>query len=90
VSPECPIPPKLERERVVSVRDYIEGPRWANIPSFLKKLCWEMDLELKLEVDKGWIRETVFFTVTGEHEVVELFGGRFRESIKAYNSRMST
>lgn len=56
----------MANERVGTIKSYFEGPRWAAFPSFLKKACFMYDLEIvKLDIDGGFIRETVYFQVEG-------------------------
>ena len=49
-----------------TLRSRISGPRWANFPGAIRDGCWDKGIEIvKLEVDKGWIRETIRFELKG-------------------------
>jgi hypothetical protein len=64
--------------------DVFEGPRWLRIPKFLKDECWERHLKIEIEVDKGLIRETVRFDISGPLEKVERLKGDAYAAIQAY------
>ena len=66
-------------------KSYIKGLRTAKLGSFLKEYCWVHDIELKMDIDKGVFRETVYFKVTGEVEQINKFKLDLDRSIEAYN-----
>ena len=53
-----------------SWKSYIEGPRWAGIQSALRKGAWDVGLDIEFTVEKGLLRETVFFEVMGDVDSV--------------------
>jgi len=57
----------------MQARSYIEGPRWAGLSTFLRNEAYRLNLELTLDIEKGWIRETVRFEVNGPTEKIKLF-----------------
>lgn len=64
---------------------YIEGPRWAGIRKFIMDLAMLTDTKLSnVEQDKGWFRETVYFTVSGERENLRRFQGIALKQIEDY------
>jgi len=52
-------------------KNWIESPKWASVPLFIKNLAFDLDLELQIEVDKGFIRETTHFKVNGEDKKID-------------------
>lgn len=76
----------MNDERIGTIRSSIEGPRWAKFPSFLKDICWKMDLALELETEKGWVRETVRFKVVGTETKLRKFMRILDENINEYNA----
>lgn len=67
-------------------RDIVEGPRWAGVSTFIKDECWARGLDLKIEIDKGWILETVRIEITGDDAAVQKFHRELYASLEAYNS----
>lgn len=54
-------------------REIIEAPRWARFPKALRNLCFEMGLDLDMEVERGWLREMIRIRVSGaETELAKL------------------
>ena len=68
-------------------RSYIEGPRFAAFPKAIKNACWERSLKIHMEVDKGWIRETVRFEITGPSSKVRELQRAIDAGIDEYNNR---
>lgn len=71
-------------EQIDTFKSYIEGPRWACIPTYLRKLAIIVDVEIDVNVDKGFLRETVFYEVTGTESKLQKFKKIFAQSIKEY------
>lgn len=69
-------------------RDHINGPRWANLPTAIKNACWELGLNVKIEIDKGWIRETVRFSIEGSKDELEALREAFARGVSEYNERL--
>jgi len=53
-------------EKTGTIKSYIEAPRWAAFPEFLRNRCFVLGLDLEIDIDKGWIRETVRFKIEGK------------------------
>lgn len=68
------------------VRSWIEAPKFANVPTFLKNLAWQLGLDIEIEVDKGWLRETVRFKVEGEEDKLRKFKVVLDESLQEYQA----
>ncbi len=63
-----------------------EAPRWANFKRYLIETCFYHDLELdKLDIDKGWIRESGIFKVSGSDKDILGFAKEFDQAIELYN-----
>lgn len=69
------------------VRSWVEAPKFANVPTFLKNLAWQLDLNIDIEVDKGFFRETVRFKVEGDEEKVRKFASVFNKAAEEYQAR---
>jgi hypothetical protein len=70
---------------VGQIKSIVQGPRWAKFPEFIRNLAWKLDLTAELEVDKGFIQETIRFCVKGEAEKLQTFKMVFEASIAKYN-----
>lgn len=68
-------------------RGWVRGLRLADLPSFIKTACWERGLPVELDIDKGWIRETVRFKVQGSAEQLKELGDYFNAAVTKYNNR---
>lgn len=65
---------------------YIEGPRWAGLRKALVQIAHLTDVTLVVDsVDKGLIRETIFYTIRGTREQRLKFEQILIESLEAYN-----
>lgn len=53
---------------------------------YLKNEAWVNGLELKIEIDNGWIRQNGRYSVTGEKYVVKQFEPDFRRAIAHVNN----
>jgi hypothetical protein len=67
------------------IRSFIEGPRWAGTENYLRNACWVLGLEIKTEVSKGLIRETVRFEVKGDDNAVDRFVDNLNKTITDWN-----
>ena len=72
------------KEDIVIARSVVEGPKCAKLGSFLKDEAFMLALDIELDVDRGWFRETVRYKVTGLRSKVLTFSDRVRASLKAY------
>lgn len=68
------------------VRSWVEAPKFANVPTFLKNLAWQLGINIEIEVDKGWLRETVRFKVEGEEAKVKKFISVFNQAAEEYQA----
>ncbi len=76
----------MSDEIIGTIRSSIEGPRWAKFRSVVRGVGWERDLELELEIEKGWVRETVRFKVVGTETKLRRFMKILDESVNEYNA----
>lgn len=71
----------------ITVSSYVKGPRWARFSAVIKDICHVLGVELLLcEQDKGWIRETIRYTVRGTKEELVIFEDHLRKAIANYNN----
>jgi hypothetical protein len=54
-------------------KGWVSGPRWGQIKKGLKELAWEHNLDIKCDVEKGLLTETVFYKVSGEENNINKF-----------------
>ena len=70
-----------------TIKSYVEGPKWAGIPAFIRKVAFTFDLEvIELNEEKGWIRSTTFFKLGGKESDCIEAKKVIEESLDAYNS----
>lgn len=74
---------------MATYRDIFEAPRWAGGQSLVKSLAWGYGLKLDMDVDKGWLRETVRFHVEGDDQKVANFKRDLHASFENYQKRVS-
>lgn len=63
----------------------LEGPRWGDIPGYLKSLALRLDINLKIIERKGWIRSEVIFRLEGEEQKVKRALGLIQQTMDQYN-----
>ena len=69
-------------------QSWVYGPRWAGLESFLRKGAITFGVDFVIDHrDTGWIRETLFYTVTGDRASVEAFEKAVESSLKEWNER---
>ena len=72
-------------ERHGTLKSYGEAPRWAGLSTFLRKVAWMLDLDIKINIEKGFIRETVFFEVEGTESKLLRFKEITEDVSRDYN-----
>jgi len=70
-------------------REIVTGPRWAGASTFIKDAAFGYGLKLTIEIDKGWIRETIRFQVEGDDGKVERFKRDLHEAMEDYQKRVA-
>ena len=74
-------------ERTGTLKSYVEGPKWAAFPKFLKDVCFMYDLKvIYMDIDKGWIRETVRFKVEGSESNLRRLQKAIEIGVEEYNT----
>lgn len=68
-------------------REIVEGHRFAGFQSFLKDECFALGLQLTIDSDRGWIRETTRFEVTGDEEKIAKLKRIVYGAIDSHNER---
>jgi hypothetical protein len=67
-------------------RSYIEALKSADVPSYVRKLAWNLGLDVTVNVEKGIFRETTFFSVDGSDDDVYTFKKRLYRALENYNN----
>ena len=70
----------------VEWKSWVECPRLAAFPTFLKNECWTRNLRIEIEVDKGWFTETARFKITGPAESVKKLQRDVYAAVVEYNA----
>jgi hypothetical protein len=74
---------------VSTYREIITGPRWAGASTFIKDAAFGYGLKLTIDIEKGWLRETIRFEVEGEDGRVEKFKRDLRSAMEDYQRRVA-
>jgi hypothetical protein len=72
---------------MATYRDIVTGPRWAGISTFVKDAAFGRGLKLDIDIDKGWLRETVRLEVAGDDDSVVKFKCDLHDAILDYQKR---
>ena len=72
-----------------TIKSHCEAPKWAKFPSWLKHTCSQLGLDCEITVDSHWVRETVYFNISGEEIPLRKFKQLFDETMREYNRDMS-
>jgi len=66
-------------------REILVGPRWAKLPRFVRDECFRRGLDLTIDVEKGWIRESVRVEVKGDKANVDDFKRDLYAAMEHFN-----
>lgn len=70
---------------MAELTSWMEGPRWARISDFLLKSALNLGLSLTItRENKGLIRTTVYFTVSGDADRLQRFANELRAAVREY------
>ncbi len=72
---------------MASFSEVVVAPRFARVPTFIRDMAFILGLDLSIEVEKHFIRETVRFRVEGDEGKVGRFRTALAEAMSEYNSR---
>jgi len=74
-------------ERIGTLKSYVEGPKWAASPKFLKDACFMYDLKIvRMDIDRGFIREAVRFKVEGTESNLMRLKKAIEIGVEEYNT----
>jgi len=71
---------------MLKYRGVCSAPRWAGMSGAIKKAAFMLELDLKIEIDTGFLTEDVRFVISGSTPLVKTFKNWMQESAKEYNS----
>lgn len=60
--------------------------RTAGMSKAIKETAWVIGLDIEMDIDKGWIFESVRFKVTGTDDQVRRFAKWYQDSVNDYNN----
>ena len=72
--------------RTVTAKSWVEGPRWAKLSRMLRQAAFDLNLDISIDQDKGWIREVVYYSVTGPVDKIREFNSTIMEAVRNYNA----
>jgi len=56
-----------------TAKAWVTAPRYMHIATALRKYAFDADFEMKINIDKGWFEETIFWEASGTEEQLERF-----------------
>ena len=68
----------------VTYRAFWEAPRWVGYETFLRNQAFVLSLVIDIEVEKGWVRESGRFSVSGPQWAVDEFRHRLGLARREY------
>jgi hypothetical protein len=74
------------RWNMAKYRNYVECPRWARFGTAARKAAYDLGLDIEIHHEKGLFRKTVFFTLEGSQDKIELFVKSLNHAIREWNS----
>ena len=78
---------QVTTDPIMEGKSYIRGLKSHRISSFLKITALHVGVEIKItDVDQGWFRETVSYTVIGNRADIESFGEVVKTALKEHGS----
>ncbi len=73
---------------MVEDSSYIKGPRWAGIRNMIRTAASHADcVVVVMDSEKSWFRESVYFTLSGEADDIEMFNRTIEESVRAWEEK---
>lgn len=70
----------------MKIDSYISGPRWAGVREFIYEASAATGVELvSVDSDKGFFRETVYFSVEGDISSLKKFARLLEIGVENYN-----
>lgn len=82
-----PTLPKPIEEETLIWENWAATAKWARLGTYIKKLALQFDCTAEISVDKGWIRETTFFKLTGKASNIRQAQTQFGNDIEAWQNR---
>lgn len=72
-------------EQKVTFKGMMELPRWADGKTFLKNLAFMTDCDIEMDSEKGWLRETIWYKITGTNDSISSFSVQYDRAINNYS-----
>ena len=70
----------------VVAKNWWQGPKRLKVESFLRDQAMILDLDITIEIEKGWLSEHGRYWVTGEESKVNEFQRMVQLAIASYKS----
>ena len=71
----------MAEQEIVEVRGMVEGVRLHRLSALLREIALAANVDITINAEKGWFRETVFYKVSGIQANVERFDKILNETI---------
>lgn len=71
-------------ERTATMDGIARGPRWIGLPSFLRNIAHVHGLKITMDIDKGWFKETVRYTLAGPLKELKQAEWKIDAAVKEY------
>ena len=71
---------------MLKYRGTCSAPKWAGMSRAVKKAAFLLELDLKIEIDSGFLSEDILFEVSGSTPLVKSFKQWMEDSVREYNS----
>lgn len=70
---------------LVEISSYIKGPRWAGLRDLIRTAASHADcVVVAMDSEKSWLKESVYFTLSGEVDGIATFNRMIKESVRAW------
>ena len=70
----------------MKIKSWVEGLKFAKVANFLIELANSSNVDIKVTyVDKGWIREKVYYELDGSEENINSFKRKLTNTVYNYN-----
>lgn len=70
---------------ITTGRNIISGLKCAKLPTFLRNIAFKNRLEIDLDIENHWLRQTVRYELRGKKSIILIADGEIRQALENYN-----